>query len=360
MREEKMETPLDRALAAVAQFVRTYVVLGEHEVTAVALWVFHTHAFDATETTPYLQVYSAEKRSGKSQLLEVLLQLVAKPWRAITPTEAVVFRKIAEPRPTLLLDEYDAIYGPKAAHHEGLRALLNAGFRVGMTVPRCVGDGSKMRVVDFEVFCPKALAGLGDLPDTVADRSIPIELRRRKRSETVAGFRFRDAAHAAEPLRTALAELAEESLDTLAEARPVTPEQLSDRAADIWEPLLAIADAAEGDWPRRAREAALYLSDRTAREDASRGVQLLGDVRAVFNGEDRLASAELVRRLNEIETSPWGGWNRGLGLDARGLALLVKGYGIKPASHRIGDKTPKGYLRADFEESWERYLSEAS
>lgn len=142
---------LDWILDSTASFVRRYVVLGASEVAAVSLWVAHTWAFGAAETTPYLAVTSAEKRSGKTRLLDVLEVIARDPWRTITPTEPVVFRKINASTPTLLLDEVDTIFS-RRGEHEGLRALLNAGHRFGSTVPRCVGEGSRLQVVDFKVF----------------------------------------------------------------------------------------------------------------------------------------------------------------------------------------------------------------
>ena len=164
-------------------FILRYVVLSDEQATACALWVLHTYALDAADITPYLAITSAEKQCGKTVLLDVLDAVVHKPWRAVRPSEAVLFRKIERDRPTLLLDEVDAIWGPKArSEDEGLRALLNAGFRRhGSTVPRCVGPSLKLR--DFSTYCPKALAAIGDLPDTVADRSIPIRMERKRRGD---------------------------------------------------------------------------------------------------------------------------------------------------------------------------------
>jgi len=158
-----------RLLDDVQAFLRRYVVLTDAQATAVVLWAAHTHAIDAFEVTPFLAITSPEKRCGKTRLLDVLELLVANPWRAVMPSEAVVYRKIAADAPTLMLDETDAIFNTKNTNTEPLRALLNAGNRRGTSVPRCVGP--TQQVVNFEVFGPKALAGIGLLPDTVADRS---------------------------------------------------------------------------------------------------------------------------------------------------------------------------------------------
>ena len=125
-------------------------------IEAVALWVLHTYVYEQFETSPYLAITSAERRSGKTRLLDVLELLVAKPWRVIRPAEAVLYRKVERDAPTILFDETDTVFGPKAgSNYEGIRALLNAGHRRGTKVPRCVGEGSKMELHEFESTAPR-------------------------------------------------------------------------------------------------------------------------------------------------------------------------------------------------------------
>lgn len=340
-----------------------YVVFpSEHEAIAVTLWAAHAWAVEAADVTPYLAITSAEKRSGKSRTLDVLEQLVPRPWRAITPSDAVVFRKIDADRPTLLLDEVDAVFtGKRDKEHEGLRAILNAGTRRGTTVPRIVGEGKRMRVQDFGVFGPKALAAIGALPDTIADRAIPVRLERRARSEAVERFRVRQASEAAGPVRTALEAAIRPLLTTLETARPELPDALGDRAQDAWEPLLAIADAAGGTWPRSARAAAVALSgERIADlDDASLPLLLLGDVRAVFEraATDRLTSAQLVEALVHDEERPWATYRRDdKPLTPHGMSRLLHRYGIRVDRHKYAGVVQRGYLRSDFEAAWDRYL----
>jgi hypothetical protein len=165
----------------------------------------------------------------------------------------------------------------------------------------------------------------------------------------------------AEPLHQALVSLAEHYLDELADARPELPDELDDRAQDAWEPLLAIADLAGGDWPERARKAALALSGGSAREDDSNGVRLLADIRDIYERRDvdRIASATLVDDLHEIEESPWAEWY-GKPITARGVAKLLARYEIEPKPFRFGEQTLRGYERAWFEDSWARFLPFAS
>jgi hypothetical protein len=342
---------LSVALDDVSAWVRGFVVLSDDQLTAVALWVLHTYAIEAAEITPYLAITSAEKQSGKTVLLDVLDAIVLDPWRAVRPSEAVLFRKIEAQQPTLLLDEADTIWGPKAkSEDEGLRALLNAGYRkAGSTVPRCVGKSMELR--DFSTYCAKALAGIGDLPDTVADRSIPIRMARKRRSDRVERFRWRTVKDDAEAMRAAVSDAIVPVICDLVDATPTLPDELSDRAQDGWECLLAIADLAGGDWPDRARGAAVALhADRI--EEVPIGVRLLADVRHVMQeDEKRIPTTELLERLHGIDDAPWGEW-RGKGLSARGLASLLRPYGIEPDR----ESSVRGYYRAQFADTWERYL----
>ena len=341
-------------LDLVVEFLERFVVFGnKSQVYAVALWVLHSHAIDQADVSPYLAVTSAEKRSGKTLLLDVLELLVARPWRAVLPSEAVVYRKVAADQPTLLLDETDAIFGPKTAgNHEGLRALLNAGNRAGTTVPRVVGEGSKMAVKDFPIFCPKVIAGIGRLPDTVKDRAIPIRLQRRLRSELVERFRRREVLERAGLLSLALGNVA--ALLEVADARPEIPLQLNDRAADGWEPLLAIADRLGGHWPARARHAAVALSAGADADEETLGIKLLDDCRSILASRAGagIFTATLLDELKALDESPWAEYE----LSPRRLARLLTAYGVSPRTVRDGADTRKGYHRDDLLDACDRWL----
>jgi hypothetical protein len=354
------ETRLAGLLDAVTDVLSRYVYFGsDAALTAVALWTALTWVFEQFDTCPCLAATSPEKRSGKTRLLEVLEFLVRCPWRVIGPSEAVLFRKIAEQAPTLLLDETDTIFGPKVpSSYEGLRALLNAGHRRGTTVPRCVGEGKAMNLVNFSVYCPKALAGIGTLPDTVLDRAIALRLQRRKPGEPVARFRHREAERETADLRLGLEEWAAET--DFESARPDLPDELGDRAQDNWEPLLAIADAASGDWPVRARAAALILQDGDQERQASEGVRLLADIHTVFDAltVERMPTESLIEHLAEDEEAPWGDWY-GKTISPHSIAHLLHPYGIRPQKYGEHKLTLRGYARRDFEDAWSRYLPSA-
>lgn len=343
-------------------FIRSYVVLNDDQAVAVALWAVHAHAAEAAEFTPYIVVTSAEKRSGKTLLLDLLGRIVPRPLAVANTSVAALFRSIEDEAPTLLFDEVDAVFTRNGGDREQeLRGVLNAGFRRGPlgTVLRTVGPTHTPK--HFPVFCPKVLAGIGELPDTITDRSIVIRMKRKASTECVQRMRSRDVAEPAGAMRSRLADLAARNVEGLTDTRPELPDALDDRAADIWEPLLAIADLAGPRWSARARAVALALSAGRDGDGAeSWGVRLLADVRALFDdgGLDRLGSADLARELNGIEEAPWGGFGQGVGITPRAIARLLKPYEIVPTTIKLADgTTAKGYRRERLAEAFERYLS---
>lgn len=346
-------------LEQIGGFIRRFVVLPEDSAAmAISLFVLHTYAIEAAHATPYLAVVSAEKQSGKTRLLEVLELLVRKPWRTSSTTEAALFRKIERDEPCLLLDEIDAIFGSNVERTEPLRAVLNAGNRRGASATRVVGQGTTMEVRDFAVFCPKVLAGIdtGRLPETIRDRALIVNMKRRHDEERVDRLRVRLVQDEVDRLRLALEAWAEQHVEGLRNAVPNLPEELSDRAGDAWESLLAIADRAGGDWPHRAREAAVSLSMGANVAETSRGTLLLAAIWGAMIGREAIATEELLHTINTDDELPFGGWREGKGLDPRTLARLLKPYGVRPTSVRVGDKTPKGYRADDLRDAWSRYL----
>jgi Protein of unknown function (DUF3631) len=360
--EEPDDGPLpdtDALLSDLQTFIERYVRFpDDFYALAVTLWVAMTHVRGAFDTAPRLHLQSAEKESGKSRCLEVLELLVAKPLAVMNTTIAAIFRLLAEERATPLLDEVDAIFGPKAREHEDLRALLNAGYRRGAEVARVVGEGSGMKVKRFPVYAPVALASIGELPDTITSRAITVPMRRRAPDEPVEGFRRRKAAPVGDELRCQLERWGAHYESLLEESDPAMPEGVTDRAADCWEPLLAIADLAGGEWPAKAREAALTIVSGRIAEDQSTGVRLLADIRAVMEGQDRISSAALIAKLNALEESGWGGWHDGKGIGPRDLSKKLKAYNVRPKTVRFVEGTLSGYVREDLADPWTRYLRE--
>jgi hypothetical protein len=350
-------------LADVRSFVRRFVVLSAEQLTAVALWVLHTHVYDVLGITPYLSVTSAEKQSGKTVLLEVLAVLVREPWLTGSTSPAVLARKVDAVSPTLLLDETDAAFKGDKEYAEALRGILNTGFKASGVYSRCEGNGANLTFRDFRTFCPKAIAGIGRLPGTLEDRSIPIRLKRKAPGERVERKRERRITVEASQLRQRLQAWAAVHEQQLRELDYDQFEQvlegLSARAADIWEPLLGIASLADEDAVSQASTAALVLSGAPEADEGSLGERLLADIRGIFTEQacDRLTSSQLVAKLNELEDAPWAELNAGRPLTTNRLAGLLKRYEIRPRSIRLPDgQTPKGYLLDQFEDAFARYL----
>ena len=355
-------------LDSASRFLRKFVSLSDSQARAITLWVAHTHSFYAADCTPYLSVNSAEPESGKTRLLEVLEVLVPNPWFTGRVSPAVLTRKIDARCPTVLLDESDTAFGGEREYAETLRGVLNTGYRRGGKASCCVGQGANISYKDFATFSPKAIAGIGRLPDTVASRSIPIRLKRAPRA-TIEKFRKREAEREGSKIADQLAAWCKANIEKLRAARPEFPHQLSDRQSDVCEPLFAIADLAGGDWPQSARSALVELCAQGRAQDDSIGVKLLADIRYIFDhpqgqdGEsappvDRIASCDLAYALGEMEDRPWAEWGKfQKPITQPQLARQLAKYEITPASLRLPDERRlKGYERNQFTESWETYL----
>ena len=360
--------PLGELLDAICAFIRRFVVFPRQEQPVIiATWIIHTWLFDAFDYTPYLFIFSASKRSGKSRVLEVIEQLARNPLLTEGASTAALLRSNDESNPpTILLDEVDTIYGKKGdAEAESTRQFLNAGYRRGSKFLRCIGQGADISVKEFPAFCPKTFAGIDRcLPDTVLDRCLPIELVRQLRNEKAERFRRREVEAVAAPIRAELEALQTPSLiDVLKEARPALPIELNDRAQDISEPLAAIADYAGGKWPGLLRSAVVQIC--ACEEDADLGVKLLGALKSLFEGSEtsKLATIDILRGLVAIEDdAPWAQWyeqdlkQESVKKAGSHLARKLKRYNIKSSKIRFGEDTAQGYQRAQFEAVWARYL----
>lgn len=348
-------------LSEVEAFIRRYVVASDAEIVLIATWVIHTHVIEAARSTPYLAINSAEKQSGKSRLLEVLELLVHKPWMTGRVTAACLVRKIDAVRPTLLLDESDAAFNGDKEYSEALRGILNTGYRWNGVASCCVGQGVNITYKDFRTFGAKAIAGIGSLPDTVADRSIAIRLKRRAPGEHIQDFDSDELEREAKALRQRITDWSTSNVKMMATVAPDRLEGVSDRQRQVTKPLLAIADVAGAHWPERVRRAAVEVFSGKSSEDQSTGVQLLSDIRDVFSTKaaDRISSKELVDTLVEMEERPWPEFGKtGKPISKATVGrLLSKNYNISSSTVRDGALTFKGYHLAWFQDAFSRYLS---
>jgi hypothetical protein len=364
----------------LAEWLLGYVAFPVKDaVIAVTLWIAHTHLTARFESTPRLALLSPEKQCGKSRVLE-LIELTAAAAEVLSDASpAYIYRRIGAGPVTVLLDEADAIWkrGRSADETaEALRSVINAGHRKSATVGRVEMSGQTANLTRFRVYAPAAIAGIGNLPDTILDRSVIIRMRRRAPDETVRPYRERITRPEGEQLRKRLAAWAARDGDYIGGTWPQMPEGVTDRPADVWEPLLAVADLAGGAWPHLAREACTVLLGTASDDTATAGIRLLGDIRDVWPASSgtsgtsgtllastvpdvphvpHVATDALLRELRNLDESPWGDWY-GKPLEARDLAKLLKSYGIRSAKVRIGEKSVRGYHRADFGDAWRRYL----
>lgn len=360
--------PTDGAalLDEVEVFHRRFNVFPQEAAyVAVVLWDAHAHLLDCFESTPRLAFLSPEPGSGKSRALEIVETLVPNPMAAVDASAAALFRAVSGvdgQRPTILFDEIDTIFGPKAGENEQLRGFINAGHRRNRPMFRCVGDGANQTVQAFHSYTAVAVAGLGSLPDTIRDRSVIIRMRRRARNETVEPYRTRIHEKEGFALRDRLAAWAEQVSERISGAWPDMPEGITDRPADVWEPLLAIADAVGGQWPQRAREACVTLVTAAQSTDKhSIGIRLLTDLRDhVLIGVDKLPTIAILDRLNALEDAPWADLD-GKPLDNRRLARMLAEYmtadntPVKSRNIRTAGGVFKGFHAEDLADAWARY-----
>ena len=343
-------------LAQLHTALTRYVILPSAEAAvAVALWIAATHAQAAWAHAPRLVIRAPEKRCGKSRLLDIVEGTCHAPLITVNASPAAVYRAIGtDTPPTLLVDEADTIFGGKNAEaNEDLRGLLNAGHQRNR--PAIRWDAATRSLETIPTFAMAALAGIGAMPDTIEDRAVVIRMRRRAPGESVAPFRHRRDRPALTALAASLARWLGGHLAELEKAEPVMP--LEDRAADTWEPLIAVADLAAGEWPALARHAAVVLTaDRDQGADVSDRIRLLADCRAAFGDADALPTTTLVTRLRSDPEAPWADHGPG-GITPKRLAAMLRDYDIRSANIRFGEPIgqAKGYYRADFTDAWARY-----
>jgi len=349
---------LDAVRSAVLRFV---VLPSAAAADAVVLWIAASHTQMCWACAPRLVIRAPEKRCGKSRLLDLIEALCWQALITVNASPSAIYRSIGtDDPPTLLIDEADTIFGPKAGDsHEDLRGLLNAGHQRNRPALRY--NAATQSVEKIATFAMAALAGIGAMPDTIEDRAVVVRMRRRGPGETVHPFRYRRDRPQLAALAQNLHTWARDHHEELEAATPDMP--LEDRAADTWEPLIAVADVAGGDWPDRARSAALILTaEHAASSDTPDTVRLLADCRRVFSTATALPTEELLTRLKADAEAPWATWGgRPEGLTAAKLGAILREYDIRSVTRRFPEHTwpgigqAKGYERDTFTDAWARY-----
>jgi len=354
---EQWPEPVDGRLLldALVAVLKRFVVLPKWAAETLALWILHTYAFHLRNVSTYVGIESPQKQCGKTTLLTLLSQLVCRPEIAANISPSAFFRVIEETRPTLLIDEGDTFL----KRHGELRGILNAGYtRDSAYVVRVANQvkgsekGAISRLVRFSCFCPKAIAAIGRLPETLADRCIVIRMQRKTAGEACERSRNLDMLD----LRRKCVRFVTDHAEAIANARPEINSGLSDRTVDIWEPLHILAQLAGGEWPEIARQAMAALT-ASAQEHNPIGSLFL-DIMICFTQAqtDRLFSRTLATGLDRFVERPWWELRKGKEITGPLLTRVLRPYGVRSKTIWIGNESAKGYLMEDFEEAFKRYI----
>jgi putative DNA primase/helicase len=347
---EPWPDPVDEAalIDAIQTRLKRHVVMSDEAALAVALWIVFTWVHDAAVHSPILLVSSPEAECGKSTLLGLINFLVPKGLSIVEVSPAVLYRMIECWHPTLIVDEADAAF----KNNSELRSVVNSGWTRGTGVPRCRPETHEPEF--FETFGPKAIGLKGlKVPDTTLSRSIVIEMSRKLPSDRAESFAHADDDELAD-MRRQLARFAADNIESLRACQPEMPDGFNNRLAANWKLPLAIAEICNVG--EDARKAATVLSRRS--DEASLGVELLRDIRDIFVDRDRMASQDIVHKLQNMEERPWAEMPfTNKAITQRQLAKMLKPYGVHSAQVRFEDMTFKGYKREWFEKAF-RYIPE--
>lgn len=339
----------------VAAYAR-HLALPEGGEIALGLWTLHGWTVGAFRYSPRLAVTSPSKRCGKTLVLEIQRELCPRPILAANISTAALYRAIASWQPTILIDEADSFLG----EHDELRGVLNAGYEANGVVVRCVGDDHEP--TEFKCFGAVAIATIGELPPTLADRAVTIPMSRKSRAAKLRRL-DRAAREALAALRPRLARWARDSMAVLRVATPEAPEALNDRQRDICEPLFAIADLARGDWPGRARTVLVSLSEAAGADAADLPERLLAALRKIFYPPgilpiERLSFSEIVEALLADTVAGWDEANRGKPVTSAWVSRVLGRYRVSSRQWREPGKPgrPRGYYSIDLVDVFARYL----
>lgn len=352
------DEPVDPAalLTEIAQVIRTYIVLEPEQADAAALWVVHTYLTEVLDVSPLAIIDAPERACAKTLFQNVLALLSYRPLSAANASLAVVFRVIEKWSCTLFIDEADTFF----KENKELQGVINAGYKSGGVVLRAEASGDSYEPKAFSVYGPKSIAGIAltkHLPDSTMSRGIVFNMRRKLSTEKVQRMRSADPG-LFDRLSSQSMRFAVDYKDRVRDARPVLPDELSDRSQDNWEPLLAIAQCVGDEWVRRATAAALKMS-AASEAQGSASNDLLTDIREVLIGwtKPTIKSVDLIDFLCADKEMGWATYNRGKELTPRQLSKYLSVYNLKPRTVRQKDgTTPKGYYLDEFQDVFERYL----
>jgi len=356
------EVNLGELLTEIEATISRHVVVAVEAAKALAAWVVHTYVFNLREAAAYVAIQSPEKRCGKTTLLAVLSEMAAKPLVASNISVGALFRAIDEAMPTLFIDEADTFLGRNTV----MRGILNSGntrktaFVVRLAPKRnkesdqsdCEKGYGKSKVVRYACWCPKVIAMIGKVPETLADRAVVVNMTRKLVAEKCQPLAELDA----EPIRRKCMRWAIDNAQKYEEWPRQTVENVSDRASDTYEPLVAIAEMAGEEQKSALKLAAQKLCgyENTEPEAAN----LLLDIMAVFifRQSRRVFSRDLAAALQG--KSGWVAYDctSRQPVTELHIAQVLRRYSIRPTTVRIGPNLSKGYKWEDFSEALCHYV----
>jgi putative DNA primase/helicase len=338
-------------LTDVMTQLRRYTVVSDEQALAITLWImFAWLRENIVVHSPLLVFKSAEPDSGKTTACGVLKFLTPRAYSATEMTGPSLYRFVDRVHPTLIIDDADKLLQrkPELAH------IINVGWTRGTLIPRVGPYGDP---VWFNPFCAKVIAGAQLLlPKTTATRTITIKLLPKLPSERVEDFNHTDDERFYE-LRRKLARWCIDNAEALKNANPALPPGFNNRLAMNWRPQLAVADLAGGDWPKKARAAAVKLDDK--REEQSEGIRVLTALASIFTTREEITSEEVVKHLNADLTGEWCEFRNRGPITQRQLAALLRAYEIYPVvlhPTKRSDLSRHGYRRSQFTDVFAHYL----
>jgi putative DNA primase/helicase len=356
-------TPWDEAvdtaelLAAIETKFRRHVVASEAVIVAATMWTPFTYVVEIATHAPKLLLTFPEKDAGKSTALGVLQWMVQRPYPAVEATGAAIFRIVDRLKPTLLLDEGDTLFRRSTV----LAHIINSSWtNNGAKIPRAKASGTGYD--EYDVYGAQAISMRGTkAPDTTLSRCIICMIWPKLAGELVDKFTYKDDDEF-KVIRRKLQRWAIDNAVALRAAKPEFPPGFNNRVQTNWEMLLVIADLADGEWPKRVRNAALELE--TGRDEPSEMTRLFAALRDGWGKAQKRTSKSLCAVLAAHPSGEYADF-RGKGpLSQHQLAALLRPFGIKPEHnlHLAGSAKDNqgGYLRSQFENAWARLLQKPS
>ena len=352
---EAWEEPVSGAqvLNEVLAQLQAHVIADAETLHTAALWVALTWFMDAATIAPIALITAPEKNCGKSTLLVAMSKMAKSPLVTANMSSAVLFRLIDQHAPTLFIDEVDTWL----RDNEELRGILNAGHTKDTAyVWRCEGDN--FTPTKFSVWGAKALSGISaqNISDTLKSRSVILTMRRKLKGETALNVRH-TPVETFTIIKRQLARWADDNASAFSAMRPIM-EGLNNRDQDNYEPLLAIAMLAGGDWVTHL-ERACGKAQSHSDDSKSIGEELLEACRNIFDSHKmgKIKSVDLLKHLLEDEEAPFATYNRGKPITIKQISTRLSGFGIRSKTIRFGyEGTAKGYEREQFNDVFTVYL----